>query len=165
MAIKLRYATIMTLTLCVLWFTFGLCASFLRFSPLLMQENLLMKYADRTIGDLNRGASTLANCEYFKRTYPKLFRELIKIKPVYFGYDPFNPILIDAYAVTYASERVILLSDLFFEETDTMRESIMAHELMHVMGLIHGPGDMSDPPIRRRDPIYFTITTCFGSEY
>lgn len=125
------------------------------------RENLLLKYPERTIGELNRGLSTLANCPYVRKMYPALPERIYRMGDVYFAYDPLNPLLQEAYAGTNTASRTITLMDHFFAEPQRMRESILAHETLHILlGYKH-----KLPLNEAKDAIYITITQCFGPDY
>lgn len=154
-----RIAALLVVTILAGWV--GYLLGFTRVTPQAARENLLLKYADRTVGELNRGLSTLANCEYVRRVYPTMPPRIEHLGAVQFAYDPLNPLLQEAYAATDKRTHIITLMDSFFAEDARMRESILAHEVMHIItGYSH-----HSPLVEATDPIYITIRKCFGENY
>lgn len=119
----------------------------------------LEMYSERTEADLNSGLSHLLNCSYFRRTYPKYVSPIYHTHSVLFSY---NRILgkLGFWAVARPEHHLIELSRDFFEiQTPIKRQAILAHEMLHIVGM---------PPHKlsldfAHDAIYVTETQCFGN--
>jgi hypothetical protein len=128
-------------------------------------SNPLIENSEQINADFARGFTTLVNCNYFIKNYPKYRKKLLTHTKVWFGYttDPAH----DPYiAVTRADENTILLTDKYFAITDAnTREGTMGHELMHIIGMPqHRKSPMYEAEDRRKDPIYTVEHFCYHKE-
>jgi hypothetical protein len=132
--------------------------------PVMTFENPLFAQQDDVWADLSRGISTLANCKFFHDAQRKSWDELFKfIKgPIHLTYDPTE---LDIYAAAISSQRLIILAPAFFAASRRMRESIMAHEFLHLIGLPNHNyvNDKSGRPFldTSTDLVYITTNKCF----
>ena len=111
--------------------------------------------------DFNRGFTTLLNCGYFRHTYPKYRKELFKHTEVFFAYSN-DSYIKPYYAITVRSENTIYLSDAFFQVKDAnSREGILAHEMLHIVGMPPHKKDIMQGDDRIGDAIYTVEAKCF----
>lgn len=123
-------------------------------NPVITQNAQLQK-------DFANGMTQLLNCQYFRNMYPKFYKELPKHTSVFFAYVD-DPRFKDYYALTDAKQNIIYLTPNYFAvELDHQRESTMAHEMMHIIGM---PKHVTKNPTqdeRHADAIYTTTHYCF----
>ncbi|SRR5580765_2753048 len=121
--------------------------------------------AEQIYTDYARGYTTLINCNYFRKTYPRYRKVLIKHNEVFFAYST-DPIMKDNYAVTITEENTIYLSDNFFAVKDAAyREGIIGHELMHIIGMPNHKNDNMSRADIIKDAIYITEHWCYHGDH
>ena len=108
--------------------------------------------------DLNSGAMILSNCLYFRRMYPKFYREIVKPRNVYFAFSS-SKRYARLYSEAHPEDSTILLTSGYFTVKSALkRQAILGHELLHLIGL----PDHSRQHDYTSDPIYTIERICFG---
>lgn len=103
----------------------------------------------------------LTTCDFFRLNSPEAAKILDKKKEFLIVVQEHPSSEVMAF-YQKSTPTVIYVTPRFLAINDQVKaESIIAHEMMHLAGMHHNPGDMTDESLRREDPIYKTCRYCF----
>lgn len=120
----------------------------------------LSDYNYALTNDVDGAYYWLRTCEYFTNNYPYEAQKLINMKEIHVDYVQENHGNMVAYVDMHLKD-IVYVNQRYLEiEDEWKRQSVIAHELMHILGLPDHKKNFQEKDMKD-DPIYKATRECF----
>jgi len=147
-----------TASLALLAVGYGLGAMFPEGQSVDAIDNPLVLHSQDTFDALTDAVVMFANCQSLKVRWSKQYRKLLKLTDGKWqiAYVP-RPLIDDVIAYAAPVGAKIYVTPLFFTYSMRDQEVVIAHEILHVIGL----PDHVEPLDRKKDAVYVQTARCY----